>query len=184
MRQTKDMTLGSPIRLIMTFSLPVIAGNLLQQVYSIVDSLIVGQQDGVAALSAITSSGWLDWALASIAIGLAQGFSIEIAQRFGAADPAGLKRAAGQGVLLASLTVVLLEVFAQSTLAGFLYLLKTPDETYPLTLLYLRIVFSGLPLVMAGNLCAAFLRAVGDSKTPMIAITPPPERVTPPPDSS
>ena len=171
MRQTKDMTLGSPIRLIMTFSLPVIAGNLLQQVYSIVDSLIVGQQDGVAALSAITSSGWLDWALASIAIGLAQGFSIEIAQRFGAADPAGLKRAAGQGILLASLTVVLLEVFAQSTLAGFLYLLKTPDETYPLTLLYLRIVFSGLPLVMAGNLCAAFLRAVGDSKTPMIAIT-------------
>ena len=171
MRQTKDMTLGSPIRLIMTFSLPVIAGNLLQQVYSIVDSLIVGQQDGVAALSAITSSGWLDWALASIAIGLAQGFSIEIAHRFGAADHDGLKRAAGQSVLLAVLAVAVLELFAQSTLTLFLRLLQTPEETYRLTLLYLRVIFSGLPLVMAGNLCASFLRAVGDSRTPMIAIT-------------
>ena len=171
MRHTKDMTVGNPIRLIMAFSLPVIAGNLLQQVYSIVDSLIVGQQDGVAALSAITSSGWLDWALASIAIGLAQGFSIEIAHRFGAADHDGLKRAAGQSVLLAVLAVAVLELFAQSTLTLFLRLLQTPEETYRLTLLYLRVIFSGLPLVMAGNLCASFLRAVGDSRTPMIAIT-------------
>ena len=171
MRHTKDMTIGNPIQLIMAFSLPVIAGNLLQQVYSIVDSLIVGQQDGVAALSAITSSGWLDWALASIAIGLAQGFSIEIAHRFGAADHDGLKRAAGQSVLLAVLAVAVLELFAQSTLTLFLRLLQTPEETYRLTLLYLRVIFSGLPLVMAGNLCASFLRAVGDSRTPMIAIT-------------
>ena len=171
MRHTKDMTIGNPIQLIMAFSLPVIAGNLLQQVYSIVDSLIVGQQDGVAALSAITSSGWLDWALASIAIGLAQGFSIEIAHRFGAADHEGLKRAAGQSVLLAVLAVAALELFAQSTLTLFLRLLQTPEETYRLTLLYLRVIFSGLPLVMAGNLCASFLRAVGDSRTPMIAIT-------------
>lgn len=171
MRHTKDMTIGNPIQLIMAFSLPVIAGNLLQQVYSIVDSLIVGQQDGVAALSAITSSGWLDWALASIAIGLAQGFSIEIAHRFGAADHEGLKRAAGQSVLLAVMAVAALELFAQSTLTLFLRLLQTPEETYRLTLLYLRVIFSGLPLVMAGNLCASFLRAVGDSRTPMIAIT-------------
>lgn len=170
MARIKDMTTGSPARLILLFSLPVIAGNLLQQVYSLVDSLIVGRQEGVAALSAINSSGWLDWAVISLAMGLAQGFAIEIAQRFGAGDGQGLKRAAGQSVLLSVGVVLLLEALAQGLLPFFLRALKTPEETFALTLLYLRIIFGGLPLVMAANVCGGFLRAVGNSKTPMIAI--------------
>lgn len=171
MARTKDMTVGNPTKLILLFSLPIIAGSLLQQFYSLVDSLIVGRQEGVAALSAINSSGWLDWGVCSLAIGLAQGFAILISQRFGAEDGEGLRHAAGQSVLLSALVIVLLEGAAQAALPGMLRLLQTPEETFGMTLVYLRVIFGGLALVMAGNLAGAFLRAVGDSRTPMIAIT-------------
>ncbi|MBQ8080621.1 MAG: MATE family efflux transporter [Clostridia bacterium] len=170
MPRTKDMTVGSPAKLIVLFSLPIIAGNLLQQVYALVDALIVGRADGVVALAAVSSSGWLDWAVLSIAIGLAQGFAIQVAQAFGANQPEELRTAAGQSILLSILTVVLLESAAQGLLLPALRLLQTPEDTFRLTALYLRIIFGGLPFVMCGNLCGAFLRAVGDSRTPMLAV--------------
>lgn len=86
MSQTHDMTYGSPTRHILAFSLPIVAGNLLQQLYSLVDTLVVGRVEGVTALAAVSSSGWLDWMVLSIAMGLAQGFAIQIAQSFGAHD--------------------------------------------------------------------------------------------------
>ena len=100
--RTKDMTVGTPGRLIFTFCLPIIIGNMFQQFYSLVDTLVVGRVEGVTALAAVSSAGWLDWTVLSLAIGLSQGFAIEIAQRFGAGDHAGLRRAAGQSLLLAA----------------------------------------------------------------------------------
>ena len=84
MSRTKDMTTGKPVVLILAFAIPILAGNLIQQLYSLVDSLIVGQLLGVTALAAVSASGWLDWAVLSIPMGLAQGFSIQAAQYFGA----------------------------------------------------------------------------------------------------
>lgn len=170
MARTKDMTVGSPFRLIILFSLPIVAGNLLQQLYSLVDTLVVGQVEGVTALAAVSSSGWLDWMVLSLAMGLAQGFAIQIAQSFGAGDMAAMHRAEGQSILLSVASVVLVGVLAQALLSPVLTLMQTPDETRPLTELYLRIVFGGLPLVMLYNLSAGFLRSVGDSRTPLIAV--------------
>ena len=78
--RTKDMTRGNPTRLILSFCLPIIAGNLFQQLYSLVDTLVIGQVEGVTALAAVSAAGWLDWMVLSLAMGMAQGFSILIAQ--------------------------------------------------------------------------------------------------------
>lgn len=169
--RTKDMTHGSPTRLILFFCLPIIAGNLFQQLYSLVDTLVIGRVEGVTALAAVSSAGWLDWTVLGLAMGLAQGFSIQIAQCFGAGDHTGLRKAAGQSLLLSALVVVLLEIGSQLLLAPVLRLLNTPDNTFALTETYLRIIFSGIVLVMGFNLFAGFLRSMGDSRTPLIAMT-------------
>jgi len=169
--RTKDMTQGNPTKLILLFSLPILAGTIFQQMYNLVDTFVVGRAEGVAALAAVSSTGWLDWTLLGIIIGLAQGFAIQIAHRFGAGDPAGLRRSAGHSLVLAVLVVAALEILAQAFLRPVLTLMRTPADTFDLTLLYLRIIFGGLPLVMGYNLFSGFLRSVGNSRTPMIAIT-------------
>lgn len=171
MARTQDMTQGSPTKLILSFALPIILGNIFQQLYSLVDTLVVGRVEGVAALAAVSSAGWLDWMVLSIAMGLAQGFSIQIAQDFGAKDHAALRRAAGQGLLLSVAVVVILEILSQTFLHPLLVVLDTPADTLPLTELYLRIIFGGMALVMGFNVFSGYLRAVGDSRTPLIAMT-------------
>ena len=169
-QNTRDMTSGSPLGLIARFALPIMAGNALQQFYSLVDSLVIGRVEGVTALAAVSASGWLDWLVLSLAMGLAQGFAIRIAQEFGAGDMGSLRRSAGQSILLASAATLLLEALAQGLLAPILRLLSTPQDTFALTLRYLRIIFAGLPLVMGVNLLGGFLRSVGDSRTPLFAM--------------
>ena len=83
MARIKDMTSGKPVRLILVFAFPILIGNMLQQLYSLIDSLIIGQLLGVTALTAVSASGWLDWAVLSIPMGLAQGYSIHAAQCYG-----------------------------------------------------------------------------------------------------
>ena len=168
--RTKDMTSGSPTRLILMFSLPMIVSNLLQQVYSLVDSVVIGRLEGVTALTAVSASGWLDWAIISIAMGLSQGFAIQIAQSFGAGDHKTTRRACGQSILLSLMTWVLLETVAQLSLYPVLRLLKTPDDIIDLTALYLRIIFAGMPLIIGSNLLSGFLRSVGNSRTPLVAM--------------
>lgn len=169
--RTKDMTKGNPTKLILLFTLPIIAGNIFQQLYSLVDTLVVGRVEGVTALAAVSSAGWLDWGVLSLAMGFAQGFGIQIAQCFGAGDELGLKKAAGQSILLSAALVCVLEVLAQCFLEPILHLMNTPEDTFHLTLLYLRIIFAGMALVMGFNLFSGFLRAVGNSRTPLAAMT-------------
>ena len=169
--RTMNMTTGDPTRLILRFSLPLLAGTILQQLYNLVDTLVVGRGEGVAALAAVSSTGWLDWTLLGLVLGLAQGFAIQIAHCFGADDQPGLRRAAGQSIVLGFLIVTVLEIIAQFFLRPVLTLMNTPDDTYNLTLIYLRITFGGLPLVMGYNLFSGFLRSVGNSRTPLTAIT-------------
>ncbi len=170
MAKTRDMTTGSPTKHILLFCLPIIAGNAFQQLYSLVDSFVVGQLS-VDALTAVSSAGWLDWTVLSLAIGLAQGFGIQIAQSFGAGDHREMHRAIGQSLLLSAATVVLVECLAQTLLWPVLVLLDMPDETIHMTEAYLRIIYAGLPVVMGFNLFGGFLRSVGDSTTPLIAMT-------------
>ena len=169
MARTRDMTTGSPTRHLIFFTLPIIAGNAFQQLYSLVDSFVVGQVS-VDALTAVASAGWLDWLVLSLAIGLAQGFGIQVAQSFGAGDYDELHRAVGQSLILSVATVVVVELLAQVFIWPILVMMDMPDLTIRMTESYLRIIFAGLPLVMGFNLFSGFLRSVGNSVTPLIAM--------------
>ena len=169
MAKTRDMTTGSPTRHLILFCLPIMAGNAFQQLYSLVDSFVVGQVS-VDALTAVASAGWLDWLIMSIAMGLAQGFAIQIAQSFGAGDHDELHRAVGQSLLLSAITVVTVEIVAQVFLWPILVAMEMPQQTIHMTESYLRIIYAGIPLVMGFNLFAGFLRSVGNSTTPLYAM--------------
>ena len=169
MARTRDMTTGSPTKHLIFFTLPIIAGNAFQQLYSLVDSFVVGQVS-VDALTAVASAGWLDWLVLSLAIGLAQGFGIQVAQSFGAGDYDELHRAVGQSLILSVATVVVVELLAQVFIWPILVMMDMPDLTIRMTESYLRIIFAGLPLVMGFNLFSGFLRSVGNSVTPLIAM--------------
>lgn len=169
MARTRDMTTGSPTRHLILFTLPIMAGNIFQQLYSLVDSFVVGQVS-VDALTAVASAGWLDWLILSLAMGLAQGFGIQVAQSFGAGDHAELRRAVGQSLLISAVTVITLEIIAQVFLWPILVLMDMPQQTIHMTESYLRILFAGMPVVMGFNLFSGFLRSVGNSVTPLAAM--------------
>ncbi len=164
------MTAGRPVGLILGFAMPVLAGNLLQQLYSLIDSLIIGRLLGVTALAAVSASGWLDWAVLSIPMGLAQGYSIHAAQCYGGKNYAALKRTVAQSYLLSAGLTVGLEIASQLLLRPVLIWMRSPEETILLTERYLRIIYAGLPVVMCLNIFSGFLHALGNSRTPLLAL--------------
>ena len=168
--QTKDMTDGNPVKLILIFALPILAGNMLQQLYSLVDSLIIGRLLGVTALTAVSASGWLDWAVLSVPMGLAQGYSIHAAQCYGGKRFADLKRSVAQSYLISIAATILLEFASQFLLHPVLVWMNSPDETIRMTENYLRIIYAGLPVVMCVNIFSGFLHALGNSRVPLIAL--------------
>ncbi|MBR3428870.1 MAG: MATE family efflux transporter, partial [Clostridia bacterium] len=158
------------MRLILVFALPVLTGNMLQQFYNLVDSLIIGQLLGVTALTAVSASGWLDWAVLSIPMGLAQGYSIYASQCYGGKQYAELKRTVAQSYLISVAVTVALEAISQTLLHPVLTWMNSPEETIHLTENYLRIIYAGLPVVMCLNVFSGFLYALGNSRTPLLAL--------------
>lgn len=166
----KNMTQGNPKKLIFTFAIPLMAGNIFQQLYTVVDTMVVGKFLGVGALAALGASDWLNWMMLGIIQGFAQGFAIKMAQDFGASDYKSLRRTIGNSVLLAIIFSVLLVLGGQAVAKPVLELLQTPAQILPDSLLYIRIMFLGTPIVMAYNLLACILRSLGDAKTPLYAM--------------
>ncbi len=166
----KDMTHGSPAKLILTFALPLMLGNVFQQLYTTVDTAIVGQFAGVEALAALGAADWLNWMTLGIVTGFTGGFSIPIAQRFGAGDLKGLRKAVGMSALLGAVIAVVLTLISECIARPVLLLLNTPANVLDLALTYLRVMFAGLCVVMFYNILASLLRALGDSRTPLIAM--------------
>ena len=169
--QTKDMTTGSPAGLILRFALPLMLGNVFQQFYTFVDTMVVGQALGVKALAALGAAEWLTFLMFGLVQGLVQGFSLVMARQFGAGDDKGLKKAVAGAVWLSLGAAVLFTALGQLMLRPVLLLLRTPTEIIDLTLIYLRILYASLPVAFAYNLLAALLRALGNSKTPLQAMT-------------
>ena len=169
--QTKDMTTGSPAGLILRFALPLMLGNVFQQFYTFVDTMVVGQALGVKALAALGAAEWLTFLMFGLVQGLVQGFSLVMARQFGAGDDKGLKKAVAGAVCLSLGAAVLFTALGQLMLRPVLLLLRTPTEIIDLTLIYLRILYASLPVAFAYNLLAALLRALGNSKTPLQAMT-------------
>lgn len=168
--QTNSMTTGSPLRLIFFFSLPLMAGNILQQLYTAIDSIIVGQGVGIAALAALGASDWIYWLFLWSIHGLTQGFSILVAQSFGAGDYNKLRKIICTIILLCGIFSIILTTIALLALNPLLHLLNTPTTIFYNTRLYLRILFSANTIVIAYNMTAAISRSLGNSRLPLIAL--------------
>lgn len=170
MAKVRDMTVGKPARLILSFALPLMLGNVFQQMYIIVDTMVVGKFVGVEALAALGAADWLNWLVIGLMQGLTQGFSILISQRFGASDWKGLNRAMAGAVLIAGIVGIALTITSLSLVHPVLVLLNTPANIMDGALSYLHVMFSGCLAVMGYNVFAAILRAMGNSRTPLIAM--------------
>ena len=170
MARTLNMTAGSPMKLLFSFALPLMFGNIFQQLYTVVDTAIVGRGVGMTALAALGTVDWLNWMLLGVAQGFTQGFSIRMSQRFGAQDTDGLKHTLGTSVLLTAMVAVLGTLISQLGLPVFLKLMQVPEDLTASATLYSRIIMGGFTAVCFFNLCSSTLRAVGDSKTPLVAM--------------
>ena len=164
------MTTGKPAGLLLSFALPLMAGNICQQLYTMVDTMVVGQVLGVEALASLGAADWLNWLVLGIIMGFTQGFSILISQRFGAEDQDGLRKVTAMSTLLSAVIAVVVTVSSLLLAEPVLRLLNTPDNVLPGSLSYLRIIFSGSVIVTAYNMMASILRAMGDSRTPLYAM--------------
>ncbi|MCM1193042.1 MAG: MATE family efflux transporter [Butyrivibrio sp.] len=166
----KSMTEGRPGRLILTFALPLMAGNVFQQLYTVVDTAVVGKYLGVNALAALGAADWLNWMMLGIIQGFTQGFAILMAQEFGAGHQTKLRKVIGSSGILSAAFALFLMAAGQLIAKPVLLLLQTPEAIMGGTLLYLRIMFLGIPIVMAYNLFACILRSLGDGRTPLYAM--------------
>ena len=168
--QVRDMTKGSPAKLILFFAVPLMLGNIFQQLYTMVDTIVVGQIAGVQALAALGAVEWIMWMVLGVSTGITQGFSILISQYYGAKKWDALKKTVAHSYLLTAVTAILLLIVSQLTARWILVFLNTPDNIIGMSLIYLRIVFCGIPIVAAYNILASVLRALGNSRTPLIAM--------------
>lgn len=164
------MTEGSPSKLIITFALPLMVGNIFQQLYTIIDTMVVGRALGVSALAALGATDWLNWLFSGLIQGFAQGFSILMAQEFGSGNHKRLRKVIFNSLILSAICSVLILIISQACANPVLTLLHTPKDIMSSSLLYLRIIFLGMPIIMAYNLSASILRSLGDSQTPLHAM--------------
>ena len=166
----QNMTEGKPISLIIAFAIPLMLGNVFQQLYSVVDSMVVGKFLGVDALAALGATNWPNWVILGFLQGLTQGFSIVMSQAFGAQNGKRLRKAVGNSMVLSGISAVVLFVIGQVFARSMLGLLNTPEEIVQYSMVYLRISFIGIPVITGYNLLAAILRAPGDGQTPLRAM--------------
>lgn len=164
------MIQGKPLKLLFFFALPLMFGNVFQQLYAVVDTAIVGRGVGMDALAALGTVDWLNWMMLGIAQGFSQGFSVRISQKYGEGDSKGMKAFVGQSARLSIFIAVACVVLGELGLPVFLNLLRVPRELRGMATLYTRILFAGFPAVMFFNYCSSVLRAIGDSKTPLKAM--------------
>lgn len=168
MSMAKEMTSGKPYKLILGFCIPMIFGNIFQQLYNMVDSIIVGQYVGVDALAAVGSTGAINFLVIGFALGLCSGFSILAAQSFGEGNYKEMRRYVINTVYLCAIAAVILTVSTILLTGPILRITKTPDDIFKDAYDYIIIIFGGISATIFYNMLAGILRALGDSRTPLI----------------
>lgn len=164
----KDLTVGSPMKLILSFMLPLLFGLLFQQFYSMVDTVVVGKFLGVDALAGVGSTGSINFMVLGLCNGVCAGFAIPVAQKFGQKDFEGLRRFVGNMIWL-GIAIALLVTLLTTTLCGqILRWMDTPQETFSFAYDYIWVIFLGIPATMLYNLLSGVIRSLGDSKTPLV----------------
>ena len=165
---TNDMTRGNSTRLIISFTLPVLFGNLCQQLYGMVDSIIVGRAISMEALAAVGATGGISFLVIGCIQGLTAGFSVITAQRFGAGDYEGVKRSVATSALLSLAATVLLTAAGILTARPLLEVMNTPADIIEDSYAYIIVIYYGVAATAFYNLLSCIIRALGDSKTPLI----------------
>lgn len=165
---TKDMTKGSPMKLILGFSIPLLFGFLFQQFYSLMDTVIVGRFLGTDNLAAVGSTGSVNFLIIGFCMGVCSGFSIPVSHKFGAGDYSGLRRVVANCVWLSAAFAIVLTVLTTVLCRPILVLMKTPDNILEAAYAYIWIIFLGIPTTFLYNMTSGVIRALGDSKTPVI----------------
>ncbi len=165
---TRDLTTGSPMKLIIRFATPMILGIILQQFYGLVDTMIVGQYLGKEALAGVGSTGSLNFIVLGFCMGICNGFSVIVAQFFGAKDEHNLRKSVANSIWLSVIIGVIVTALTSIFCRPILHLMNTPDSIYEYAAKYIFIIFLGIPCIILYNLSAAIIRALGDSRSPII----------------
>ncbi|MDD6307143.1 MAG: MATE family efflux transporter [Clostridiales bacterium] len=164
---TKDMTNGNPLKIILLFSIPVLLGNLFQQFYNMVDTIIVGRYLGEDALAAVGSTGCLMFLVLGFANGIAQGFGVMISHAFGAKDYRLLKHYVALSLMLTVIVSLLLTIPTVAASRLLLLWMNTPENIVAMADSYIKVIFAGIIFTMSYNVVSGILRGIGDSKTPL-----------------
>ena len=164
---TKDLTVGSPMGLILNFGLPTLLGMLFQQFYNLMDTMIVGKLLGAQALAAVGSTSSINFFVIGFCMGVCSGFAIPVAQRMGAGDYARMRRHVANAAYLSILFATVLTVATGLLCRTILTVMNTPGDIFADAERYIFIIFMGIPTTFLYNLLAGILRSLGDSRTPV-----------------
>lgn len=164
---TNDMTTGNPVKLILLFSIPLLIGNIFQQFYSMVDTIIVGRFLGVNALAAVGSTGSMTFLIIGFILGLSSGFSVLVSQKFGANDDEGVKKAVASATVLSIIMAIIVTILSLIVAKPLLHIMNTPNDIIDDAYKYISVIFAGTAATFFYNMISSILRALGDSKTPL-----------------
>ena len=167
MPKVNNMTTGSPAKHILRFAIPLLLGNLFQQFYNMVDTVIIGQYLGTSALASVGATGSICFMIIGLCLGICAGFGIPIAQRFGAKDYPEMRRYIANAAWASIGLAVVITTTVLLLCDDILQAMNTPADIYDGSYTYVSILFMGIPLTIMYNLCASVVRAMGDSKTPL-----------------
>lgn len=167
-KSTKDMTVGSPMKLIIEFAVPMLLGLLFQQVYNLVDTMIVGRALGVQALAAVGSTGSINFMIIGFCLGVCSGFALPVAQRFGAKDYEELRKYVGNSAVISAIIAIVMTVATGILCNQILLWMNTPQDIIALSYDYIFVIFMGIPATILYNMLSGYLRSLGDSVTPLI----------------
>lgn len=164
----KDMTVGNPTKLIFSFAVPMLIGNIFQQFYSMVDTIVVGRFVGVQALAAVGATGAMSFLILGFVIGLTTGFSVIVSQYFGFNDENKLRQTVAMSICLSIIMTILMTALSLFFSKPLLIFMNTPQDILDDANLYISIIFAGIIVTVFYNLLSSILRALGDSRTPLI----------------
>ncbi|MCI8589349.1 MAG: MATE family efflux transporter [Clostridiales bacterium] len=166
-RTVKDMTQGNPLSLIIGFAVPMLIGTVFQQLYSMADTMVAGRWLGVDALAAIGSTGSINFLIVGFCIGMASGFAVPVAQRFGAGDYKAMRKFAANCLWLGAAFALVITLLSCLFCRDILVIMKTPEDILDGAYQYVFFIFLGIPVTFLYNILSGLLRALGDSRTPV-----------------
>ncbi len=165
-----DMTKGKPSALIARFIIPIIIGNIFQQLYSMVDTIIVGRFVGVDALAAVGATGSITFLILGFTQGLTTGFTVMTAQKYGAGDREGMRKSIGSAAVLSVFVTIVMTFISMVGMDWLLRVMNTPENIFAMTKEYIMIICAGICCSVLYNLLASILRAIGNSVVPLVLL--------------